>query len=389
VTPVAAVRRPTHRAPAPRLVSPLLAVWPALAGYAATRIVGLVAVWLLAESRGSSLVHELTDSDGRHMLQIAQSGYDLSIEYRPDGSLVHKDSNFHPLYPLLVRVFGWSGLPLSWVALMLSFVAGLVAAWGLYVLGAEIAGRRAGVILAVLWGCLPHAVVQSMAYAESLFTALAVWSLYALVHRRWIVAGALTALAGLARPTAVALVAAVGVASLVAVLQRQDGWRPWLGGAVAPLGLLSWWGYVAVAFDRVDGWFWMQRVGWKTHFDGGGFTVTTVKRLLTTANPFLVNYVVLAVVGVSIVLALLIAADRRVLWPLTVYAIAIMVIVLGAYGYWYAKARLILPAFPLLIPVAMALARGHLGRVVTVLAAAALASAWFGAYVLMVWRWSP
>ena len=76
-----------------------------------------------------------------------------------------------------------------------------------------------------------------MGYTETLFTALAAWSLFAVMRRRWLTAGVLCLAAGLTRSVAIALIAAVGLAALVAVCRRRDGWRPWVGGALAPLGV--------------------------------------------------------------------------------------------------------------------------------------------------------
>jgi hypothetical protein len=50
--------------------------------------------------------------------------------------------------------------------------------------------------------------------------------------------------------------------------------------------------------------------------------------------------------------------------------------------------RLLVPAFPLLIPVAVGLARRRTGTAVAVLVAAALVSAWFGGYTLTIWRYA-
>jgi hypothetical protein len=55
---------------------------------------------------------------------------------------------------------------------------------------------------------------------------------------------------------------------------------------------------------------------------------------------------------------------------------------LCASGYFGSKPRLLLPAFPLLLPAAVALARARTGRAVAVLGAVALASAVYGAFWL-------
>ena len=54
-----------------------------------------------------------------------------------------------------------------------------------------------------------------MAYTESLFTALAAGTLYAVLIHRYAVAGVAACLAGLTRPMGAAVVAAVAVGALI------------------------------------------------------------------------------------------------------------------------------------------------------------------------------
>jgi hypothetical protein len=61
---------------------------------------------------------------------------------------------------------------------------------------------------------------------------------------------------------------------------------------------------------------------------------------------------------------------------------------LGSNGLMNSKARLLLPAFTLLVPLALVLARRRLSTVVTVLGVTTLFSAWFGAYALAVWDYA-
>jgi hypothetical protein len=52
------------------------------------------------------------------------------------------------------------------------------------------------------------------------------------------------------------------------------------------------------------------------------------------------------------------------------------------------KARLLLPAFTLLIPIAIGLARRRTSTFVVTLSALAVASSWFGAYALTSWGYA-
>jgi hypothetical protein len=132
------------------------------------------------------------------------------------------------------------------------------------------------------------AVVLTMAYTEALFCALAAWALVFVLERRWVAAGVCCALAGLVRPTAPALVLAVGLAALVCLLRRRDGRRPPAAALLAPLGLLGYLLWVggrthpgAGLADRLGAWSEPESRGWQTGFDRGAATAGFVTSTLT------------------------------------------------------------------------------------------------------------
>lgn len=202
-----------------RLLGAFRHALPALLGYFLVRAIGVVVLVLWGHHLGganSSVLHKLAvDWDAQWYQDIAGRGY---MDALPVGGYhngqPYSTLAFFPLYPALI----WSAhavLPLSLAhsALLVAWVASMAAAWGIFAVGAELYGRRVGVIAAVLWGVLPYAVVESMAYTEPLFTALAVWSLYAVVSRRWVWGGLLSTVACLTRPTGIAVAVALGVAA--------------------------------------------------------------------------------------------------------------------------------------------------------------------------------
>jgi hypothetical protein len=109
--------------------------------------------------------------------------------------------------------------------------------------------------------------------------------------------------------------------------------------------------------------------------------------VLTEPQP-LAMYVTTGVALVGLAM-LLLAALERVPWPLLVYAGMVLVIAVGGAGFYYAKARLLLPAFPLLLPAAYGLAAARIRTAVVVFGVLALLSGWYGAYLLLVWTASP
>jgi hypothetical protein len=366
------------------------ALAPALV-YLAVRALGVLVLAVMAAHDGSDLGHELTTWDGAWLLSIAHDGYagvgadnvDAFGNRTPDTPL-----GFFPGYPAAVAAVDLlTPGSIELAGLLVSLGSGIAAAYGLTRLGELVPGgsRRAGLLLTALFAATPMSVVLSMAYTEALFCAFAAWALVGVLRRQWLVAGACAAGAGLVRPTATALVVAVGLAALAAVLARRDGWRPYAGGLLAASGLVGYLAYVAVRTGRPDGWFVIQREGWGWYLDGGRATAEYVGQVVTGGERVFDVLTVVALAGTLLLLGLMIA--MRLPWPLTAYAAMMLVTVWGTEGLMNAKLRLLVPAFPLLLPVALGLARRRPGTAVAVVAAVALGSAWFGGYALTIWRY--
>ena len=359
---------------------------PALAAYLAVRLCGLLVLWLMARHFDASVSALLGKWDGAWFLDIVRHGYDTSVTHRSNGRLVNTNIVFFPAFPYLVKgVSIVTSLRPLYAGIAVAWIAGIAAAWGLFAVANDLYGRRAGVALAVLWGVETHAIVESMVYSETLFTALSAWCLYAVLRRRWLTAGVLCLFAGLTRATAIVVVAIVAVAAATAVARGRRDWRPWAAALLAPLGVFGYWVWVGDQLGRWDGWFYMQHAGWYAHWDGGRTTWHTfVHRVLLHAT-WLEFYEVTAVVIAAIALLVLLALMRPP-WPLVAYAAGVLVIALGTAHYYHSKARFILPAFPLLLPIAVPLGRARPSAIVTVLVALTVASAWYGGYLLLIWK---
>ncbi|WP_236648125.1 MULTISPECIES: glycosyltransferase family 39 protein [Micromonospora] len=363
----------------------------AVALYALLRLSGLIILALFAHRAGAdfwSLLH--SRFDGIWYVQIANDGYDagLANNHHPESRSTLPNLPFFPLYPgLIAAVAAVTPFSTQVAALIVSWLAGLAAAWGIYAVGAHLGSRRVGLLLVGLWAVLPHAIVQNMAYTETIFTALVAWTLYALLRRQWVAAGLLCLVAGLARPTATTLAAAVGVTALVAIVRRQDGWRPWAAAALSPLGYLGYLAWIGHRLGRADGYFHMQETAWKIGFDGGVSTVNTLMEVLTEPSR-LAPYMSTLLLGMAVVLIALLVLHRYPL-PLVIYSIAFFLISVGTENYYWAKGRYLVPAFTLLLPIAMGLAKARRSTVLTVFAFLVLVSGWYGTYLSLVWKSSP
>ncbi|MFD4250472.1 mannosyltransferase family protein [Amycolatopsis thermoflava] len=392
------VRRPEQAAPgllldlADRITRRRALLLPA-AVYLGVRALGVVVLTVFAALHDTDLLSRIAAWDGQWYLKIAASGYELEPTTDALGHLnPHTPRAFFPGYPFLIRLLAPAlGFPAA--ALVVSLAAGLFAAYGLARLGRLVRGgsRRAGYILVALFAATPMSVVLTMAYTEALFCALAVWTLVAVLERRWEPAGVCCLAAGLVRSTALALVVAVAVAALMALTRRQDGGRPLVALALAPAGLFGylWWTGMRVRPEsgieaQLSTWSDLEWQGWRTRFDGGVSTARFVAEVLTGSDSAMSVLTVAVIAGALIGMAVL--ARRETV--LVAYAAGVLMMCLGSSALMHAKPRLLLPAFTLLVPVALALAKRRTNTVLWVCSGVALASAWFGAFALTVWQYA-
>ena len=342
------------------------------------RVVGVLVLASAAAWSGRTAHGRLVRWDAQWYAGIARAGYGHTV-LQPDGRHL-SDYAFFPLLPVLERIVAAaSGLAYVDAGLVVTWVATALAAWRLYAVGAHVYDARVGVLLAVLWSVLPVAIVTSMAYSEALFTALAAWAVHATLRRHWLLAGALAALAGLTRPVGVAVVAAVAVPALVEVVRRRD--RLALAGMLlAPLGLLGYLAWVGTRTGEPLGYFRVAD-GWGNGFDGGrAFGGWVVDHL--DGDGWWQGVLLLA--GVVALLGLLVLAvrDRQPL-PLLVLGATLLALALTTSGYFGSKPRYLLPAYPLLLPLAVRLSRLRLRTAVGVLGVLAAGSAAYGAAWLL------
>jgi hypothetical protein len=143
--------------------------------------------------------------DASWYLLIARYGYQ-------PGPQPHLRVAFFPLYPLLIRVLGWSGMPLVVAGVVISTVSlGLALYWleALIRLEGAISPRwrhpDAGLLAVLCLAFCPMAVFFSGVYSDSLYLALSVGAFLYARRGRWAVAGVLGGLAAASRPTGVLL----------------------------------------------------------------------------------------------------------------------------------------------------------------------------------------
>jgi hypothetical protein len=371
----------------------------ALAGvaiFASIRLLALgVSAFLLPRGKFHalhySLWHLIASWDSGRFLHIAAHGY----SYVPGNLRLDVIFAWFPGYPAAIDTLSWiPGVGADGAALTVTIAAGLAAAWGLTRLGLAVTGdQRISLLMVALWAVAPGSLVWTMLYSEALFCALAVWSLVALVERRWLTAAGLTILAGTVRSAAIALIAAVAVAALPPVIRAVRArepvgawWRPAAAVVTAPLGLVGYWAYSAWATRHVAGFAWVEENA-HNNFDWGQGIILAAKQAIIY-GPNASVALTLLVIAAAVILTAWSLAEHIPVY-LHAYTLVVVVVALAPGPYFLgSKPRFLLPAMLLGLPLARLLARARIWVLIPLIAVLAAASTWFGIY-LMTTGWAP
>jgi len=371
----------------------------ALAGvaiFASIRLLALgVSAFLLPRGKFHalhySLWHLIASWDSGRYLHIAAHGY----SYVPGNLRLDVIFAWFPGYPAAIDTLSWiPGVGADGAAFTVTIAAGLAAAWGLTRLGLALTGdQRVSLLMVALWAVAPGSLVWTMLYSEALFCALAVWSLVALVERRWLTAAGLTILAGTVRSAAIALIAAVAVAALPPVIRAVRArepigawWRPAAAVVTAPLGLVGYWAYSAWATHHVAGFAWVEENAHNSFDWGKGIILAAKQAIIYGPNASVA--LTLLVIAAAVILTAWSLAERIPVY-LHAYTLVVVVVALAPGPYFLgSKPRFLLPAMLLGLPLARLLARARIWVLIPVIAVLAAASTWFGIY-LMTTGWAP
>ncbi|MFJ6727083.1 hypothetical protein ACIQPQ_19480 [Streptomyces sp. NPDC091281] len=397
---------PTPFTPRARLRAAARRLGPPLLLYGTLKLLGFVVFLHLLDAAGDFRAKHprfgggarpwdvLGTWDGWWYQQIAAHGYHPELRPVPGATgLITLEGNsaaFFPLYPALMRLVSEvTGLGLFGAGMLVSVVASFVAALGIHAVAAHLGGRRAGLAAAGLWAVWPGSGVEWAVYSDSLYVALAAWACHLVMRRRWLGAGVLAFAAGLNRPTAVSLIAALTVAALLAIHRhrRTEGVLfPLTAVAVAPTGLLGYLAWVGHRTGDPLGYFTLQSGAWAHEFDYGRQTLDVLTSVPVGRFDYLFAWRFADTVGVGVVLLafLLLPLLLRLRPPavLLVHTGVTLLLVLGSQQIFGNVSRYLLPAFPLFLPLALAARRLSLPVLCTVLAVAATASGSYAGYVL-------
>jgi hypothetical protein len=214
-----ALRRPLDL----RFVLTVVLLWTVLRALSTVLLVQLAHDWqdpLVYDRPGVPRYFQFaTLWDGAWYERIATEGYPPDLPVDRDGDVRQNQWAFYPVFPLLARgLTALTGLPFAVTGTVVATLLGYAAAIVVAGLLREKVGTAAALGAVALLGAYPTSPTFQVAYTESLALLLLAAALWLLVRRRWVAAGAVALLTGLARPIGLPL----GLVALVAVRQR---WR--------------------------------------------------------------------------------------------------------------------------------------------------------------------
>ncbi|MGH3253232.1 MAG: mannosyltransferase family protein [Trebonia sp.] len=250
----------------------------ALCIWATSRVVMLaISLAALATQHGTSWLGLWQRWDWDRYLTIAEYGYTSGKGPAYDSDIVA----FFPGYPMVVRAVDL--VVRNWVVsgLLVSLAAGAVACVTLARLTefewrarrargnehgeggqpARDGSGRAAAIAVLLLVCAPAAVFLAAGYTESLFLAFGIPAWLAARRRHWVLAGALTALAGTVRIDGAFEAAGIAVMFLLSRPKARD----WARSPALLLPLAAVGGYMAYLKDVTGDWLaWShaEQQGW-------------------------------------------------------------------------------------------------------------------------------
>lgn len=267
---------------------------------------------------------------------IAQDGYPGSGEY------VYNTAYF-PALALLMKAGSWVGLVPAATGLVVSFVAGLAAAFALGRLTEMVGGRADYAVLA--WVVAPTAIFLAAPWSEALFAAFAFWAWLLAKKQAWILAGVVAGLASFTRINGLFLAAAL----LVLFLQSRP--RDWIRGSALLIPFVvvaAHFAYLHAATGSWTEWFDAQADKWDRHFTDPVTSLLNTYRLIFTftgtgspASRFAIE-----IAAALLLLALGILILKRHWWAEGVYVLLTLASLVTS-TFYYSIPRTAVVLFPI------------------------------------------
>jgi len=258
-----------------------------------------------------------------------------------------QDTNFFPMYPLIIRTVSKVVGSAYLSGILVSNVCFLISLIGLYVLGKERYGPGVAARTVYLLAFNPFSFFFSAVYTEALFLFFVVFAFFFCERKRYLLAGLFAAGAGATRNIGIFTVIGLGLIALRQAGEDGDGMKPrmaWLLLGIA--GFLTYIGFLAFRFGNPLLFFYAQKA-WGTFNPG-----ETLKYIFETFRyaplgkwgyPFL--FLFFPLLGFSAIY--LILKERRFLgMPDVVFS---LLLILPAFLRFTSLGRYLIVVFPLFV----------------------------------------
>ncbi|MDU0478559.1 hypothetical protein QVA66_04820 [Staphylococcus chromogenes] len=336
----------------PRRLSIAQDWWWAIGIFLSVSLLRLSIVSALAEDRGKSLDDVLMRWDSVHYVAIARGGYfEMGAGIPPNE--YETRLAFFPLFPFSMRVVhSLTGLSYLQAGMLVNFLAGIAMVAAVMFLAAHLeAPLWSRIAAGVMVAGAPMGLTYNMPYTEAMFAAFAYWALWAMLQRRWFLAGTLVFFTCLTRITGVDLLI---VFLLVVLAWGRKNWRAWVALFAAPLGMVTYLWFVNSHTQHIGGYFGLQQKGWNSKFD---FGASSVKFLSWCFNASSDSWVVACGFFMIWAAACILMTVRSLPWPVWLFSSGIAANVLLADGVVTSRPRLLLPAVICMVPLAILVTR--------------------------------
>jgi hypothetical protein len=340
---------PAGPAPAPTSTADLVKV--ATGWYLLNRLVGTIALFLSVNIAGVRFGwrYVLTSADGTYYLGIAKYGYFDLPASTPTGEKVSSSIGFFPLLPGLIRAFD-TVLPGDGLvaATVVCTLAGWAACVAVTLLARDIYDDRTARRAAALIACFPGAFIFSFLYTEGLLIAGAAASLLLLRRKLWLWAGLAGAVATLARPSGMAIIAAAAAVAVVEI-RRERTWAALWAPVVAAASVGSYFAYLWWKTGLPFAWFDNQRLYWLQRNNLGGYLIKWMTVPFESGfKP--TDHRIYAFILLALIPVLFAFYRRPPGLAITVYvSVSLLITLSSSLG---PRPRFLLAAFPLLLPFA-------------------------------------
>jgi len=215
--------------------------------------------------------------DASYYWRIVERGYPTTLPVDADGDVQQNEWAFLPLYPLIVRaLMSATGLGFPAAGVLVAVLCGAAASLVLYRVVASRVGPVSGLWAAVFFCFGPLSFVLQIAYAESLFFLLLFAALLATMARRYWTVIPFGVAAAFTRPGELALPLTLGIVYVIRARRARRGDETFgvrervamiVAGAVTAVAGLAW-PLIAATVTGTPGAYVETELSWWTGFIG-------------------------------------------------------------------------------------------------------------------------